>query len=70
MNEHIQKRIDYFTYEQFMNELDELKKDYYVIGYIVNNKDDFAIVELVKRGTKNEWYINGTTRGSRYRTTG
>lgn len=54
MNEHIQKRIDYFTYEQFMNELDELKKDYYVIGYIVNNKDDFAIVELVKRGTKNE----------------
>lgn len=60
MNKHIQKRIDYFTCEQFMNELDELKKDYYVIGYIVNNKDDFAIVELVKRGAENEQYFNGT----------
>lgn len=54
MNKRIQKRIDYLTYEQFINELDELKKEYYIIGYIVNNKDDFAIVELVKRGTTDE----------------
>ncbi len=54
MNKRIQKRIDYFTYEQFMNELDKLKKEYYVIGYIVDTKNGTAIVELVKRGGADE----------------
>lgn len=54
MNKRIEKRIDYFTYEQFMNELDELKKYYYIIGYIVDTKQGTAIVELVKRGTADE----------------
>lgn len=43
------RKMDYFTYEQFMNELDELKKDYYIIGYFVDPQEETARVKLVKR---------------------
>lgn len=48
-NDYEIKKIDYFTYEQFMSELEELKKDYYVIGYFVDPQEETAMVKLVKR---------------------
>ena len=48
-NGYIIKKMDYFTYEQFVNELDELKKDYYVIGYFIDPQEETASVKLVKR---------------------
>lgn len=54
MSKHITKEIDYITHTQFMSELEELKKDYYVIGYVVNETEGRAFVALVKRGEENE----------------
>ena len=49
------RKMDYFTYEQFMNELEELKKGYYIIGYFVDPQQETASVKLVKREeTENE----------------
>lgn len=44
--------MGYFTYSQFMNELEELKKDYYIIGYKVISQLGIAKVTLFKRGFK------------------
>ena len=49
MNGYIMKEMNYFTYEQFMNELEELKKDYYIIGYNVNTQEEKALVQLFKK---------------------
>ena len=39
-------RMEYYTYKQFMNDLEEFKKDYYVIGYIVNHQEGVVTVKL------------------------
>lgn len=49
MNGYIMKEMNYFTYEQFMSELEELKKDYYIIGYHVDNEKERAVVQLFKK---------------------
>lgn len=49
MNGYILKEMHYFTYGQFMNELEELKKDYYIIGYHVDIQKERAVVKLFKR---------------------
>lgn len=49
MNGYKMIEMNYFTYEQFMNELEELKKDYYIIGYNVNTKQEVAFVQLFKK---------------------
>lgn len=46
------KKMDYFIYEQFMSELKELKKDYYVIGYLADPQEETAMVKLVKRESR------------------
>lgn len=33
---------------------EELKKDYYVLGYLINKQDGHALVSLVKREAENE----------------
>ena len=52
MNNYLTKKVAYFTYQQFLNELEELKKKYYVIGYTVKSQENAADVQLVKRGWK------------------
>lgn len=52
MNEHITKEVEFFTEEQFNNEIQELKKDYYVLGYLVCKTDGHAFVSVVKREAK------------------
>lgn len=54
MSKHITKEIEYITHEQFNNELEDLKKDYYVIGYVANKQEGRAFVAVVKRGIENE----------------
>lgn len=54
MNGYIIKEIDYFTYEQFINELEELKKGYYVIGYFVDVQKETATVKLFKKEQTHE----------------
>lgn len=54
MTKHITKEINYYTTEQLNNEIDELKKDYYVIGYVANKQEGRAFVAVVKRGIENE----------------
>lgn len=49
MNEHITKEVEFFTEEQFNNEIEELKKDYYVL---VNKTDGHAFVSVVQREAK------------------
>ena len=39
-------RMEYYNYKQFMNELEEFKKDYYVIGYVANPKEGVVTVKL------------------------
>lgn len=53
MSKYITKEVNYFTYRTFMNELEELKKDYYIIGYNVKTEESVAVVTLVKREAKN-----------------
>lgn len=48
-NGYMAKTMDYFTYNQFMNELEELKKDYYIIGYHVDTQKERAVVKLFKK---------------------
>lgn len=43
------KKIDYFNYQQFSNELEELKKKFYVIGYTVKSQENIATVQLVEK---------------------
>lgn len=52
MNNYLTKKVVYFNYHQFLNELKELKKKYYVIGYTVKSQKNTADVQLVKRGWK------------------
>ncbi len=47
MNNYLTKKVAYFTYQQFLNELAELKKKYYVIGYTI--KENVADVQLVEK---------------------
>lgn len=54
MSKYITKEIEYITHEQFNNELEDLKKDYYVIGYVANKQEGRAFVAVVKRGIENE----------------
>lgn len=42
-------RMEYYTYEQFMNELEEFKKDYYIIGYLANPQEGVVTVKLFDR---------------------
>lgn len=48
-NGYIIKEMHYFTYGQFINELEELKKDYYIIGYHVDTQKERAVVKLFKK---------------------
>jgi hypothetical protein len=50
MNNYLTKKVAYFTYQQLLNELEELKKKYYVIGYTVKSQENVADVQLVERG--------------------
>lgn len=53
MSKYIIKEIEFFTDEHFNNEIEELKKDYYVIGYVVNKTDGHAFVSVVKKEQDN-----------------
>ena len=46
---YLTKKVDYFTYQQFLNELEELKKKYYVVGYTVRSQENIATVQLVEK---------------------
>ncbi len=48
-NNYLTKKVSYFTYQQFLNELAELKKKYYVIGYTVKSQENVADVQLVEK---------------------
>ena len=52
MNNYLTKKVIYITYQQFLNELEELKKKYYVIGYTVKSQENTADVQLVEKQTK------------------
>ena len=64
MNNYLTKKVVYFTYPQFLNELEELKKKYYVIGYTVKSQENAADVRKVseKRQRKNGKIISGKVR--------
>ena len=49
MNNYLTKKVSYFTYQQLLNELEELKKKYYVIGYTVKSQENTADVQLVEK---------------------
>lgn len=49
MNNYLTKKVAYFTYQQLLNELEELKKKYYVIGYTVKSQENVADVQLVEK---------------------
>lgn len=49
MNNYLTKKVVYFTYQQFLNELAELKKKYYVIGYTVKSQENTADVQLIEK---------------------
>lgn len=49
MNNYLTKKVIYITYQQFLNELEELKKKYYVIGYTVKPQENTADVQLVEK---------------------
>lgn len=49
MNNYLTKKVVYLTYQQFLNELAELKKKYYVIGYTVKSQENTADVQLVEK---------------------
>lgn len=49
MSNYLTKKVDYLTYHQFLNELAELKKKYYVIGYTVKSQENVADVQLVEK---------------------
>lgn len=51
-NGYVIKRMEYYTYEQFINELEEFKKDYYIIGYLANPQEGVVTVKLFKRGNE------------------
>lgn len=52
MNNYLTKKVAYFTHQQFLNELAELKKKYYVIGYTVKSQENTADVQLVEKEMK------------------
>ena len=47
-------RMEYYTYEQFMNELEGFKDKYYIIGYVANPQEGVVTVKLFdkKQGVK------------------
>lgn len=49
INNYLTKKVIYITYHQFLNELAELKKKYYVIGYTVKSQENTADVQLVEK---------------------
>lgn len=49
MNNCLTKKVVYLTYQQFLNELAELKKKYHVIGYTVKSQENTADVQLVEK---------------------
>lgn len=49
MNNYLTKKVVYFNYQQFLKELEELKKKYYVIGYTVKSQENTADVQLVEK---------------------
>lgn len=49
MSNYLTKKVIYLTYQQFFNELEELKKKYYVIGYTVKSQENTADVQLVEK---------------------
>lgn len=49
INNYLTKKVVYFSYQQFLNELEELKKKYYVIGYTVKSQENTADVQLVEK---------------------
>lgn len=49
MNNYLTKKVIYITHQQFLNELAELKKKYYVIGYTVKSQENTADVQLVEK---------------------
>lgn len=49
MNNYLTKKVVYLTYQQLLNELEELKKKYYVIGYTVKSQENVADVQLVEK---------------------
>ena len=49
MNNYLTKKVVYLTYQQFLNELEELKNKYYVIGYTVKSQENTADVQLVEK---------------------
>ena len=54
-NGYVIVRMEYFNYKQFMDELEQFKKEYQVIGYHVNTVEGVATVKLFKKGnTDNE----------------
>lgn len=53
MSKYITKEVEFFTDEQFYNEIEDLKKEYYVIGYLINKQDGHALVAVVKREQDN-----------------
>ena len=52
MNNYLTKKVVYLTYQQFLNELEELKNKYYVIGYTVKSQENTADVQLVEKEEK------------------
>lgn len=46
------KTLEFFTYFQFKQELEELKREYYVTGYTVEPQKNKAKVRLVKKENK------------------
>ena len=39
-------RIEYYNYKQFMNDLEEFKEKYYIIGYVANPQEGVVTVKL------------------------
>ena len=45
-NGYVIKRMEYYNYKQFMNELEEFKEKYYIIGYVANPQEEVVTVKL------------------------
>ena len=54
VNDYIIKNIEYFSYEQFLNELEELKNNYYIVGYTIKSQENTAKVQLVRKGEEHD----------------
>ena len=45
-NGYVIKRMEYYNYKQFMNDLEEFKEKYYIIGYVANPQEGVVTVKL------------------------